>query len=117
MSLNKEDGGNRRYIIITNNEQNIAKNVCYERLYKINKGKSLNGISDFNWKNNNNPFNCSLNVFELKKIDASLKNDFDIINNIDILPYLLLNPNITIINNNKALFFQTLLNHLTDKEK
>ncbi|OGZ15613.1 MAG: hypothetical protein A3J08_00240 [Candidatus Lloydbacteria bacterium RIFCSPLOWO2_02_FULL_51_11] len=30
--LNKEDGGNRRFILCTNNENNIATDVCYPRI-------------------------------------------------------------------------------------
>lgn len=33
--LNKEDGGNRKYILCTNNENNICEEVTYQRLSKI----------------------------------------------------------------------------------
>lgn len=32
MELNAEDGGNRRFILCTNNENNICRNVTYERI-------------------------------------------------------------------------------------
>lgn len=35
MALNKEDGGHRRYILCTNNENNIAEEVTYQRLLNI----------------------------------------------------------------------------------
>ena len=35
MQLNKEDGGNRRYILCTNNENNICEEVTYQRLKNI----------------------------------------------------------------------------------
>ncbi len=38
LQLNKEDGGNRCFILCTNNENNIAKDVCYPRVSKIIKG-------------------------------------------------------------------------------
>ena len=38
LQLNKEDGGNRKFILCTNNENNICTNVCYPRLEKIIKG-------------------------------------------------------------------------------
>ena len=38
MSLNSEDGGNRRFILATNNENNIAEEVTYERLKNISNG-------------------------------------------------------------------------------
>lgn len=33
--LNKEDGGNRKYILCTNNENNICEEVTYQRLFNI----------------------------------------------------------------------------------
>ena len=38
LALNKEDGGNRRFILCTNNENNIASEVCYPRIAKVIKG-------------------------------------------------------------------------------
>ena len=38
LALNKEDGGNRRFILCNNNENNIASEVCYPRISKVIKG-------------------------------------------------------------------------------
>lgn len=38
MLLNKEDGGNRIFILCTNNENNIATEVCYPRIKKVIEG-------------------------------------------------------------------------------
>ncbi|MGV2393143.1 UNVERIFIED_CONTAM: DNA methyltransferase [Campylobacter lari] len=38
LELNREDGGNRTYTLVTNDENNIGSNITYERLYRINKG-------------------------------------------------------------------------------
>ena len=35
VNLNKEDGGNRKYILCTNNENNICEEVTYQRLINI----------------------------------------------------------------------------------
>ena len=35
VQLNKEDGGNRKYILCTNNENNICEEVTYQRLKNI----------------------------------------------------------------------------------
>lgn len=44
LELNKEDGGNRQFILCTNNENNICTNVCYPRIKKIIEGyKNLKG--------------------------------------------------------------------------
>jgi len=38
MVMNKEDGGNRRFILGTNNENGIAEEVCYPRIKTVTKG-------------------------------------------------------------------------------
>ena len=35
MELNREDGGERRFVLCTNNENNICTDVCYPRLVKV----------------------------------------------------------------------------------
>lgn len=50
LQLNKEDGGSRRFILCTNNENNICEEVTYKRLEKVingyttNKGKKIEAI-------------------------------------------------------------------------
>ncbi len=50
LELNKEDGGNRKFILCTNNENNIAPDVCYPRIkqviqgYKNLKGEKVEGL-------------------------------------------------------------------------
>ena len=38
LELNKEDGGNRRFILCTNNENNICEEVTYPRIKKVIEG-------------------------------------------------------------------------------
>ncbi len=38
IELNDEDGGDRQFILATNNENNIAEEVTYERMRRISKG-------------------------------------------------------------------------------
>jgi adenine-specific DNA-methyltransferase len=38
LDLNKSDDGNRRFILCTNNENEICSNVCYPRITKVMKG-------------------------------------------------------------------------------
>jgi adenine-specific DNA-methyltransferase len=40
LELNEEDGGNRKFIICTNNENNIAEEVTYKRVRNVIKGYS-----------------------------------------------------------------------------
>ena len=50
LELNKEDGGNRQFILVTNNENNIAEEVTYPRLknvingYKNLKNEKVEGL-------------------------------------------------------------------------
>ena len=50
LSLNQEDGGNRQFILCTNNENNICTEVCYPRIqkviegYKNSKGQDIAGL-------------------------------------------------------------------------
>ena len=52
LELNKEDGGNRQFILCTNNENNICTDVCYPRIkkviegYKNLKGEQVEGLGD-----------------------------------------------------------------------
>ena len=38
LELNKDDGGNRQFILCTNNENGICEDVCYPRIKKVIKG-------------------------------------------------------------------------------
>jgi len=50
LKLNKEDGGNRQFILCTNNEENICTDICYPRIqkaikgYKTPKGEKIEGL-------------------------------------------------------------------------
>ncbi len=50
LELNRQDGGNRKFILCTNNENNIAEEVTYERIkriikgYKNKKGEKIEGF-------------------------------------------------------------------------
>lgn len=54
MQLNAEDGGNRQCILVTNNENNIAEEVCYERNRRViqgytnSKGERVPGLTNNN---------------------------------------------------------------------
>lgn len=47
LELNRQDGGNRRFILCTNNEGNIASEVCYPRIQKVIQGYNKNGNEEF----------------------------------------------------------------------
>ncbi len=51
MKLNAEDGGNRKFILCTNNENNICQDVTYQRLKTVITGKRKDGSDyDENYK-------------------------------------------------------------------
>ncbi|VEU74443.1 C-terminal truncated Type III restriction-modification system: methylase [Mycoplasmopsis citelli] len=75
LELKNEENLNIEYTLITNNENNIAYNVTYERLYRINKGLGFNKKENFEWIKNNNPFNANLNVFEIKYKNIAINNN------------------------------------------
>lgn len=47
MDLNNEDGGNRKFILCTNNENNICEEVTYQRLKTVITGKRADGSEYF----------------------------------------------------------------------
>jgi len=50
LQLNSEDGGNRQFILCTDNENGIARDVCYPRVsnvmngYENSRGENVNGL-------------------------------------------------------------------------
>jgi adenine-specific DNA-methyltransferase len=54
MQLNTDDGGNRQCILVTNNENNIAEEVCYERNKRVIQGyTNAKGVQVPGLTNNN----------------------------------------------------------------
>ena len=47
LQLNKEDKGKRKFILCTNNENNICEEVTYERIKKVIQGYKKNGNGEF----------------------------------------------------------------------
>ncbi|MBQ8892289.1 MAG: site-specific DNA-methyltransferase [Bacilli bacterium] len=89
MELNREDGGNRKFILCTNNEitnmnpNGIAYDVTTKRLKRIMSGKCYDGNKEFDWINNNEPYGDNLDVYEIAKVanfeSAENKTPFDVI--------------------------------------
>jgi len=69
LELNKEDSGNRSFILVTNNEENICTEITYPRLkkviegYKNSKGESVETLGG------------NLSFFKTKFLRKSLSND------------------------------------------
>lgn len=118
MDLNREDGGNRTFTLVTNNENNIGIDVCYERLYRINNGKGSKGETDFDWIKKNEPYNQNLDVFEIKYYDTDvladnneiIKQDFkNMLNDFDL-------SNVNKINEQEILLNLTALKPIEGKD-
>lgn len=97
MELNEEDGGSRKGILVTNNENNIAENITWERIYRVIKGKGSNNEKiDWEYKPNIKFLNNnSLRVFKTVKYELKI-NELDkanILRDKAIKQFKLLNPN------------------------
>ena len=89
LELNKEDNGNRQFILVTNNEKTdinpngIATDVTSKRLKRVMTGKCYNGTSDFEWANKNKPFGDNLLVLDIAEVSnfeaVTGKTAFDVI--------------------------------------
>jgi len=78
MELNHEDDGSRKFILVTNNENNIATDVTWERLYRVIYGKGSKG-EQIDWKYSDSLsslLNNSVKVFEIEYHELEL-NDFE----------------------------------------
>ncbi|MGC7155343.1 DNA methyltransferase [Metamycoplasma hominis] len=118
MELNRKDGGNRTFTLVTNNENNIGIDVCYERLYRINNGKGSKGETDFDWIKKNEPYNQNLDVFKIKYYDTDafdnnneiIKQDFkNMLNDFDL-------SNVNKINEQEILLNLTALKPIEGKD-
>lgn len=88
--LNREDGGNRQFILVTNNEvtevnpKGIAYDVTAKRLKRTMTGECYDGSSDFPWLKNHEPCGGSLDVFEIAEVAdyeyTEGQTPFDVIN-------------------------------------
>ena len=86
LELNNEDGGERRFILVTNNEitdinpGGIAFDVTSKRLKRVMTGKCYDGTSDFAWIKKNTALGGNLEVTE---IDSCANYDKSIFEKID----------------------------------
>lgn len=49
LDLNKEDWGNRKFILCTNNENNICEEITYERIKRVSKWYTNSKWKDVDW--------------------------------------------------------------------
>lgn len=74
LELNKEDKGNRKFILATSNEitdttpNGIVKDVTSKRLKRIMTGKCYDGTDNFKWLEKNKPLGDNLDVYEINTV-------------------------------------------------
>lgn len=66
LELNKEDNGNRKFILCVNNSGN-SDEICKERLRRVMTGKTKEGKSNFPWIKNNQPLGSSLGIYNIRE--------------------------------------------------
>lgn len=71
LRLNKQDDGKRQFILMTNNEDNIAENVCYQRIVNSFKGYAYNEPIPENLKYYKTDFVGSNNILSATDEDKS----------------------------------------------
>lgn len=89
LDLNKQDGGNRTFILCQLNEKTettpngIAYDVTSKRLKRIMTGECYDGTKDFKWLEKNEPYGGNLDVYEIGEVSnfewAEGKTPFDVI--------------------------------------
>ncbi|WNM15912.1 site-specific DNA-methyltransferase [Mesomycoplasma ovipneumoniae] len=70
-NLNRQDGGERTFTLVTNNQNNIATDVTYERLFRVSNGKGTKN-EEFNWSKNNKPYLENLKVFDISYYNTQI---------------------------------------------
>lgn len=74
LELNKEDGGNRTFILCTNNEvtksnpNGIAYDVTSKRLKRVMTGECYDGANNFKWIKENETLGDNLDVYEIEQV-------------------------------------------------
>ncbi|WP_435129649.1 site-specific DNA-methyltransferase [Mycoplasma sp. 6243] len=83
LELNREDGGNRTFTLVTNNENNIGIDVNYKRLRRINTNTDLNGNEiNCKWYQKNESYNSNLNVYWLNEKEDYINIGLESSNNV-----------------------------------
>lgn len=79
LNLNKDYGGNRHFILCTNNEitsttpNGIAYDVTTKRLKRTMTGECYDGKKDFKWLEKHKPLGGSLDVYDISSVSNAEK--------------------------------------------
>lgn len=93
MNLNKINGGRHKFILCTNNENQIGESITFERMYRTINGIGTKGQKDFNWIKQNKPFlGEKLRVFKIENHSCSINDDISDIEEKAIKSFLKIKP-------------------------
>lgn len=115
LELNREDGGSREFILCTlevDSGNNIGRDVCYERLYRINNGIATRGSHEFAWIKDHQPYHNSLDVYRVVEQKIDLNHD---LSQIDLQVYNDLNQYKNFKQEDIPFIMNKLLDHLWGK--
>ena len=83
LELNATDGGDRQFLLCTNNENGIAVDVTSKRLKRVMTGQCYGGNSDFDWIKKHKPLGGNLEVLDIVEVanfeTVAGKTPFDVI--------------------------------------
>jgi len=86
LELNRNNKGNRKFVLATNDENNIAQNITAKRLKRVMTGECYDGTKDFKWNEKNKPLGDNLDVYDIATVanfEATKdKTPFDLIDEI-----------------------------------
>lgn len=68
LELNRKDKGCRKFLLATNNENDIAQNITVRRLRRVMKGECYDGTNDFKWNEKNTPLGDNFDVYDIATV-------------------------------------------------
>lgn len=68
LEFNRNNKSNCKFILITNNENNIAQNITAKRLKRVMTGECYDGTKDFKWNEKNSPLGDNLDVYDIATV-------------------------------------------------
>lgn len=88
LEINKQDGGQRRFILATANEitnttpNGIVNDVTSKRLRRVMTGECYDGTKDFEWNKKNEPLGDNLDVYDIATVAPYSNEPFEKIDEI-----------------------------------
>lgn len=68
LELNRNNKGSRKFILATNDENNIAQSITAKRLKRVMTGECYDGSKDFRWNEKNKPLGDNLDIYDITTV-------------------------------------------------